>query len=520
MKAYKPLRWQPDVSLVGSKEQLPYNNDTEKLRNKYGIEVDGENVPAPMLSFEEMELPYWCMNYLSEKLKIYKPTPIQMQAISCILNNRDVIGLSATGSGKTYAYLLPICGFLNKQKYNIQSEISPLCLIVVPTRELMNQVRNIFIEVLSNMPIDRDNLYFKGPNQIALETGYQYPQTNIYISNMYQLPLHDVQHQTLKNSIDSLQMLNSNIKTNNNFKTDWVSNRCVAGFCGGTSVSHDVSQLGPYTKVVVSTPGRLIDLCERNLLSLAGIKYLVIDECDRMLDEFGMEEQLRKIIALVTINKNDIHTSLWSATLPASLERIARSATINPVYICTGVEMSVPQNITQNVIFMHTYMKHKHLLETLRRTPYPPVIIFTNSKAKADSLTEFLLAEQFHVAAIHSDKTQLERNQVLSDFRENLFDVLVATDLMSRGLDIVTVTHVINFDTPDTIEDYIHRCGRTGRFGRPGLATTFLTLDCKISKELKDLLEASKSDIPIELNDLKNFGKKILVTDMGDKVCE
>ena len=513
METFKPLRCQTNLSTEPLFAQHYHNNDGQNLRNKYGIEVDGENIPSPMLSFEEMDLPYWCMNFLKERKKFCRPTPIQMQAISCILNNRDVIGLSATGSGKTYAYLLPICSFLNKQKNIMQTEISPLCLVVVPTRELMYQVKNAFMEILEDFPLNytssQSNIQY-----ISQAGFYHDAQSNNYSENMYHLPLHSIQGRFFQNSLPDFPSLAFPSKS------ELVRKSCVAGLCGGMSVSQDASQLAPYTKVVVATPGRLIDLCERNLLSMAGIKYLVIDECDKMLDEFGMEEQLRKIVAMVTIKENELHTSLWSATLPASLERLARSATINPIYICTGVEMSVPRNIKQNVIFMHTYMKHRKLAETLRQTPYPPVIVFTNSKSKADDLTEYLLSEQFHVAAIHSGKTQMERNQILTDFRENQFDILVSTDLISRGLDIVTVTHVINFDTPDTIEDYIHRCGRTGRFGRPGLATTFLTLDCKISKELKELLEASKNDIPIELNDIKNFGRKIIITEMGDKVCD
>ena len=113
---------------------------------------------------------------------------------------------------------------------------------------------------------------------------------------------------------------------------------------------------------------------------------------------------------------------------------------------------------------------------------------------------------------------QSDRFKALTEFRNGNLDVLVATDLASRGLDIPDITHVINYDTPNTIEDYIHRCGRTGRFGRPGQATTFLTLECKIAEDLKFLLESTGFPIPIALKDTKQFGKKVLKTEFGDRV--
>ena len=180
----------------------------------------------------------------------------------------------------------------------------------------------------------------------------------------------------------------------------------------------------------------------------------------------------------------------------------------------------VPQHQVQ---FIHTYQKTEMLLDVLRHhTPYPPVIVFASSKEKVDHITSMLQEEQFHAAALHSGYPQDHRNNVVRSFRADEIDILVATDLASRGLDVPAVTRVINYDTPDTIEDYVHRVGRTGRFGRQGYVTTFLTLDCRIASELRDLLEASRSEIPRQLMyDTKMFGKNnILHTDMGDRVVE
>ena len=155
-------------------------------------------------------------------------------------------------------------------------------------------------------------------------------------------------------------------------------------------------------------------------------------------------------------------------------------------------------------------------------TAFPPVIVFASSKDLVEDVTLLLQNEQFHAAALHSGYTQEYRNSVVRSFRGDEIDILVATDLASRGLDVPAVTRVINYDTPDTIEDYVHRVGRTGRFGREGHVTTFLTLDCRIAAELRDLLEASSFeggiDIPPQLRDLNMFGGKILRTEMGDRV--
>lgn len=548
----------------------------DSLRSQFRLEVDGIDIPDPVQSFEEMSLPSRTLTYLKRTKHFSKPTPIQMQAISCLIKSRDVICLSPTGSGKTYGYLLPLCSFLWKRRDSLNTFVNPQCLILVPTRELMRQVCDLTKELMESL-----NLFTETQNLMTSRNGdnnfhrewnrpqqyqtwnpsyqQQQPRNPFYqqsygnhlpanISNytlndysMYQQQLprgdsfrqqfphgdsfgHSSQPPPFNNQGNIMQnpfMLPPSYHehtprppiTGNNKPTS-----AVIGLCGGVPINEDLKKLSPKTMVVISTPGRLLDLCERGKINLDQIGYFVIDECDRSL-EMGMEEQLRKIVAMVTVNeKTCLQTSLWSATLPESLERLARSAVVDPVYICAGIKDTVPVNITQTVLFVHTYQKEKALLEILRKTPYPPVIVFTSSKDKADQVTQLLQKEQFQAAAMHSGKDQHYRNDVMEDFRENRIDVLVATDLISRGLDIPTVTHVIHYDTPDTIEDYIHRSGRTGRFGRQGHSSTLLTLDCKIAVELKELLEMSHVEIPLELRDTKMFGKKVIHTDMGDRI--
>jgi superfamily II DNA/RNA helicase len=399
-------------------------------------------------------------NYLKEA-RFLRPTPIQMQSLSCSLSGRDVIGLAETGSGKTLAYTLPLAIWLKEEPPKKRGE-SPVALIVVPTRELMQQIFR-----------DVNNLL----NCICIDTHIAATQ----------LP-----------------------------KPSGAIQYKAAAICGGVSAQAQIQEIAAGVDVIVATPGRLLDLCDRGALSLLGIKYFVLDEVDRMLG-MGLEEQLRKVVALVTAESKPCQTLLFSATLPESLQRLARSAVVNPVEIQVGATHVTAPNIKHQVLFLHTYEKPRKILEILRQTEFPPVIVFASSIQAVDFLVRHLRKEQFHVAGLHSEKSQEYRFKLMTGFKNGKVDVLVATDLASRGLDIPEVTHVINYDIPDTIEDYIHRCGRTGRMSRHGLATSFLTLDCKIAAELRDLLEALEQPLPKELENVKSFGKNVVKTEFGDR---
>ena len=377
------------------------------------------------------------------------------------MSGRDVIGLAETGSGKTLAYTLPLAIWLKEQPPKKHGK-SPMALIVVPTRELMQQIFTDVENLLSSIGID-----------IPAGTA-----------------------QSLSNSAST------------RYK--------AAAICGGVSAHSQIQAIAAGVDVIVSTPGRLLDLCDRGALSLLNIKYFVLDEVDRMLG-MGLEEQLRKVVALVTAEGKPCQTLLFSATLPESLERLARSAVVNPIEIQVGAIQVTAPNIKHEVLFLHTYEKPNKLLEILRQTQFPPVIVFTSSIQAVDFLVRHLRKEQFHVAGLHSDKSQEYRFKLMTGFKDGKVDVLVATDLASRGLDIPEVTHVINYDIPDTIEDYIHRCGRTGRMSKHGLATSLLTLDCKIAAELRELLETLEQPLPKELENVKNFGKKVVKTEFGDR---
>lgn len=474
------------------------DEEVDQLRWHNGIRVEGDNVPNPIQTFNNLNLPIELQQYLHNKNYI-QPTPIQMQALSCAMSGRDIIGLAETGSGKTLAYTLPMCMLLASKEPRKPGE-SPLALILTPTRELMQQVHVDISGLLQQLVSEKlkEQMSFQGQSFM----GYN---SHVMLNNPYQafLAVNPAMPHTAYN-----QHLSVQDTSHARFKAVPV--------CGGVPISSQIQLIKQGADVIVATPGRLIDLCERGALSLDKVTYLVMDEADKMLG-MGMEEQLRKIVGLATSTIRARQTLLWSATMPDSLERLARSAVLNPVIIHVGPGGLITPNIEQRVSFLHHYQKPQKLLETLRTTPYPPVIVFTSSIQNVDYVTDLLKKEQFHASGLHSEKAQEYRFKVANAFRNGNVDVLVATDVASRGLDFPEVSHIINYDLPSTIEDYVHRCGRTGRMGHPGIATSFLTLDCKIAEELKEMLEIMEQPIPKELEMPKQFGKPIIRTEFGDR---
>ncbi|TMW68628.1 hypothetical protein Poli38472_006096 [Pythium oligandrum] len=425
-------------------------------RLEHEVQVDGDEVPPMLDSFEAMYLPPHALEVLKTR-GVMIPTPTQMQAIPSLLTGRDVIGLAATGSGKTLSYLLPWLVRIQYEKYaqgqrihDPQRIVRPSAVVVVPTRELMDQVFHELCCFIGASPRVEEN-----SDQVAI------------------------------------------IRSGPFFT--------AAAVCGGVSLSSQIKELrGAHDQVdiIITTPGRILHLIEQRVVLFEHVTYLVLDEVDRMLDA-EMESQLRQI--LHQTNETGRQTSIWSATMPPFLERLARSAVLNPITLRVGMGQAesgrTSLNVTQNVLFMRFAEKKTRLLQALRATPTPPVIVFCNSHESVDFVARVLRQEQFHVAGLHGDKSQAYRFRVLTAFREGYVDVLVATDLASRGLDFADVDHVILFDMPHTIEDYVHRCGRTGR--RPGQSTgtvtAFLTTECDIAVELKKLLKETKQRIPLEL---------------------
>ena len=492
----------------------------DEIRWQNGIEIQGQNCPKPITSFKDLNLPPELQQYLADNGYI-SPTAIQMQALSCVMSGRDIIGLAETGSGKTLAYSLPLFMFLKARKPCFPGE-GPVALILTPTRELMRQVSDHLSELLQFIITHTAEMAsnpFPGNAQSISTNQVNYTNManpvhmgsfspyNFLDTGMPQMPGYPVASNLMSSAYSSPGMTPVSKKYQS------------VGICGGVPISSQLQELKNGVDVVIATPGRLLDLCERGLLSLDKVSYLVMDEADKMLG-MGMEEQLRKVVGLATGTIRARQTLLWTATMPDSLERLARSAVLNPITIQVGPVGLISPTIQQNVTFLYHYEKPAKLLQVLRSTPYPPVIVFTSSIQNVDYVTELLKKEQFHASGLHSEKSQDYRFKLVSAFREGKVDVLVATDVGSRGLDFPEVAHVVNYDLPECIEDYVHRCGRTGRMGHFGVATSFLTLDCKIAEELKEMLEVMDQVVPKELENTKQFGKKIIRTEFGDRVVD
>jgi len=324
------------------------------------------------------------------KLKLTNATPIQHMSIPLALDGRDLLGTAQTGTGKTFAFGIPLINHLMKNADNA-------AIILTPTRELATQVL------------------------VALKSLTQQ-----------------------KDKLDTALLI------------------------GGDSIEKQIRQLKK-ARLVVGTPGRMNDHLKRKSLKLNQFNFLVLDETDRMLD-MGFITDIKTIISHLPTHQ----TLLFSATLPKKISEMAQKFLNHPERIRVG-ETNLPTiNILQEIRKINQSEKFEKLkLELLERTG--SVILFVKTKRSADKIARQLRADKFNAEAIHGDLRQSRRDKVMMKFRKNVFQILVATDVAARGLDIPLIEHVINYDIPQNPEDYIHRIGRTARAGAKGKALTFIT---------------------------------------------
>lgn len=245
--------------------------------------------------------------------------------------------------------------------------------------------------------------------------------------------------------------------------------------------------------IVVATPGRLMDLLKRRRISLDICRYFCLDEADRMVD-LGFEDDIRDILSFF---EDQRQMAMFSATMPAKIKTFAESALSDPIEVNVGRAGATNQNILQEVEYVKSSERLVAILEALQKTP-PPVLIFAEGKRDVDTIHEFLLVKGVEAVAVHGSKDQEERSWAFDSFKSGKKDVLIATDVASKGLDFPHIEHVINFDMPHEIENYVHRIGRTGRRGQKGVATTFLTAETPESAmlDLKHVLREAKQHIP------------------------
>jgi len=265
---------------------------------------------------------------------------------------------------------------------------------------------------------------------------------------------------------------------------------------GGADIYQQLREIERGTDILVATPGRLVDLIERARVSLSQVRFLILDEADRMLD-MGFEPQIRRIVEGEDMpGTQDRQTLLFSATFPVDIQRLASDFLHDWIFLRVGRVGSTTDFISQKLMYVEEHDKTNTVIELLNQVK-GLTLIFVQTKRGADQLEHYLDREGFPVASIHGDRTQREREAALKAFRSGRTPILVATDVAARGLDIPNVLHVINFDLPGHIDDYVHRIGRTGRAGNTGLTTAFVSeRDSSILPELLDILRESDQEVP------------------------
>lgn len=319
------------------------------------------------------------------------PTPIQTQAISQILEGRDLIGLASTGTGKTAAFLVPIIDKIFKDK-------AQKAFIITPTRELAIQINEEFRSLTENMTI------------------------------------------------------------------------YSALLIGGSNMHRQIKDLRKNPNVVIGTPGRLRDLIERNQLYLNNFQMFVLDEVDLMVD-IGFINDIKYFISFLPQKRQSL---FFSATISQKVREILQAFVQNPVTVSLKTQ-DTAENVDQDVVRVQNPAKKlDHLHDLLIQEGFDKVLVFGRTRHSIEKLSKELTFRGFKTGALHGDKRQSQRRRVLESFKRNEIQILLATDVASRGLDIDNVTHVINYDLPQTYEDYIHRIGRTGRAGKTGNALTFI----------------------------------------------
>lgn len=319
------------------------------------------------------------------------PTPIQDQAIPSILEGRDLIGLAATGTGKTAAFLIPLI----EQMYRDRGKKT---LIITPTRELAQQIQDEFKDFAYDM--------------------------KLYSSLII----------------------------------------------GGANIHRQINELRRNPHMVIATPGRLKDLVEHKAIYLEDYTNIVLDEVDLMVD-IGFINDVKYFTSLLPKTRQSL---FFSATISPKVQGILQVFVQNPVTVSVK-KQETSENVDQDVVKVsHPAEKLDKLHDLLIQDGFDKVLIFGRTKHGIEKLNKELEFRGFKVGAIHGNKRQSQRQRVLQSFKKSEIQILLATDVASRGLDIPNVTHVINYELPETYDDYIHRIGRTGRAGKTGIALTFI----------------------------------------------
>lgn len=391
-----------------------------------------------------------------------KPTPVQKYSIPTLLANRDLMSCAQTGSGKTAAFLLPI----------IQHIIAGGSDIIKPVSNTKSYsaIFHLFQPSFNN---GRRTYY---PCALVLS------------------PTRELAIQIHKEAS----------------KFSYKTNLQTAILYGGRENYRDqVNRLRSGAHILIATPGRLIDIIEQGFIGLAGCRYLVLDEADRMLD-MGFEPQIRKIVGGGMPPKTARTTAMFSATFPKEIQVLAKDFLKEDyVFLAVGRVGSTSENIEQRLLWVNDMDKRQNLMDILMNEEATNlVLVFVETKRGANELAYFLNRQQIRSVSIHGDLKQIERERNLEMFRSGQFPILVATAVAARGLDIPNVRHVINYDLPGDSDEYVHRIGRTGRCGNLGIATSFFNDKNRgIGRDLKNLIVESNQEVPDWLHQVAAEGR-------------
>lgn len=344
-------------------------------------------------TFQNLGLSEDLVNYL-ENMGFTEPTEIQTKAIPELLQGKDVVGKSQTGTGKTAAFSLPIIERVDPDNKAVQA------LILSPTRELAQQVT----EAIRDFSDRSRRLY-------------------------------------------------------------------VLTVCGGQSMERQIRSLQRGVQIVVGTPGRVIDLLDRKKLDLSQIEWAVLDEADEMLS-MGFIDDVKKILSKAPKEKQ---TTCFSATMPPAIRQLVNEFLVDPTTIDIKQTETTPDRIEQRIYHVpRGWTKNKALLPIIEIESPEAAIIFVRTKRTASEVTNYLQEAGQNVDEYHGDLSQSQRERLVQRFRQGKVNMIVATDIAARGLDVEQMTHVINYDLPDSPETYIHRIGRTGRAGKSGIALALI----------------------------------------------
>lgn len=379
------------------------------------------------MKFEKFHLSEDLLRNLNN-LGFFRTTDIQFKAIPSILKGEDVLAIAQTGTGKTGAFAIPIIENIHSRKKSKRNE-GIRCLVMVPTRELAQQIGEVFNGLCRNMKVKSFALY------------------------------------------------------------------------GGVEQEKQIRKLEDGIDILITTPGRMFDLISQGFVDVSHIETLVLDEADQMLD-LGFIDDIESIKRKLVRGHQ---TLFFSATINSKIKKMAydqvRSSAIR---IQISPEDPVSKNVTHSVMFIEMEDKRFFLAEYFKQNPEGKFVVFVRTRVRAERVAKAMEKLEIKTLTLHGEKDQADRTEVMKAFRSGECNVLIATDLTARGIDIPDVTHVINYDLPEKNENYVHRIGRTGRGFNKGLAVSF----------------CAQEEMPLLQNIEDLLGKKIEVVKVSKKNYE